>query len=502
MQCCFEQARDVVSLPEIIEHFGAELEELADSSVSIAESFAMLRMHLVNVDVRQAADLALKILDNILDHPNDPKLWKLNLKNEEMQTKLWRHEGGRALLKAIGFGDPAEVANDNHPSEMTKKGVQGAASKPPIGKNPGSINMHSDVLILKALAKNFSKTLSLPPDLLHTLRSRRYEIDQEIVALEGSPSVAAAIREMRVYHSVAEVRNGAETALVIIRNVLTQPKDLRMYRVKRSNPTFHRNLGRLRSSELLMHAIGFRGSGDNTATTDFGSSMGAGMGTLSTMGLSTMGGPTGHSRENSMMMSLSASINLNASHTSDSSLAFPKHTSAIYVLQPVSKMGFNASSNLAEGADPAKFKFPSLDAETEKFLWRRKADLELALRALDGVGKQRIYRTESFILVKRHPLRHPNSILFPTLALIFNQMLLLEDLSGSAKRSVLPPVHSQNVPSKSVHRWTPKKTKARGPGPALPPKPRLTTTLPCLRTLPMQLCQTFFVVPLLLSRHK
>ena len=382
--CCFNQARDVVSFPEIIEHFGAELEELADSSVSIAESFAMLRMHLVNVDVRQAADLALKILDNILDHPNDPKLWKLNLKNEEMQTKLWRHEGGRALLKAIGFGDPSEIANDIH-SETTKKGVQGTGSKTPTGKNHGSINIHTEVLILKALAKNFSKTLTLPPDLLHTLRSRRFEIDQEIVALEGSPSVAAAIREMRIYHSVMEVRNGAETALVIVRNVLTQPKDLRMYRVKRSNPTFHRNLGRLRSSELLMHAIGFRGSGDNTAIADFSSGMVTGMGTLSTMGLST-----GHGKENSMMMSLSASINLNGSLTTDSTLAFPKHTSAVYVLQPVAKTGFNASSNLAEGADPTKFKFPSLDAETEKFLWRRKADLELALRALDGVGKRRL----------------------------------------------------------------------------------------------------------------
>jgi hypothetical protein len=29
------------------------------------------------------------------------------------------------------------------------------------------------------------------------------------------------------------------------------------------------------------------------------------------------------------------------------------------------------------------FKFPSLDAETEKLLWRRKADLELTLRQLE-----------------------------------------------------------------------------------------------------------------------
>jgi hypothetical protein len=34
----------------------------------------------------------------------------------------------------------------------------------------------------------------------------------------------------------------------------------------------------------------------------------------------------------------------------------------------------------------ANFKFPYLDAETEKFLYRRKADLESAARLLDNEG--------------------------------------------------------------------------------------------------------------------
>jgi hypothetical protein len=33
-----------------------------------------------------------------------------------------------------------------------------------------------------------------------------------------------------------------------------------------------------------------------------------------------------------------------------------------------------------------KFKFPSLNSETEKFLWRRIADLENALRLLEKEG--------------------------------------------------------------------------------------------------------------------
>jgi hypothetical protein len=91
------------------------------------------------------------------------------------------------------------------------------------------------------------------------LKSRRSEIDEEFVALEGAPSVAAAVREMRTHHSVSVVRTGLETALTIVRNVLTQPKDIRMYRIKRGNPVFHRTLGCLHGCELLMHAIGFSG---------------------------------------------------------------------------------------------------------------------------------------------------------------------------------------------------------------------------------------------------
>jgi hypothetical protein len=42
--------------------------------------------------------------------------------------------------------------------------------------------------------------------------------------------------------------------------------------------------------------------------------------------------------------------------------------------------------NLLFTIDTANFKFPYLDAETEKFLYRRKADLENAARLLDNAG--------------------------------------------------------------------------------------------------------------------
>jgi hypothetical protein len=46
------------------------------------------------------------------------------------------------------------------------------------------------------------------------------------------------------------------------------------------------------------------------------------------------------------------------------------------------------STNHAMGAGQQNFRFPSLDPETEKFLWRRKADLEMSLRQLDSLSGQ------------------------------------------------------------------------------------------------------------------
>jgi hypothetical protein len=61
-----KQGRSVFSLPELVEHFGPEMQELADASVSVAEAFAMLRMHLPAADVRLSADLALKVRPYLL----------------------------------------------------------------------------------------------------------------------------------------------------------------------------------------------------------------------------------------------------------------------------------------------------------------------------------------------------------------------------------------------------------------------------------------------------
>ena len=76
-----KKGADVISLAEIFEHFGSLITELADSAANVGEAFAMLRTKLASVDIRAAADLAIRILDRAVAH-QDPKYWQINVKSE------------------------------------------------------------------------------------------------------------------------------------------------------------------------------------------------------------------------------------------------------------------------------------------------------------------------------------------------------------------------------------------------------------------------------------
>jgi hypothetical protein len=49
----------------------------------------MLRMYLPSADVRAAADIILKILDNVLEHDSDSKYWRINVHNEVRSFKMF-----------------------------------------------------------------------------------------------------------------------------------------------------------------------------------------------------------------------------------------------------------------------------------------------------------------------------------------------------------------------------------------------------------------------------
>ena len=76
------QGRGTFSLPDFFEECGHAVQEQSGASVSVAEAFAMLRMHLSSTDVRACADFVIKIIDNLVEHPTDPKYWQVNVKNE------------------------------------------------------------------------------------------------------------------------------------------------------------------------------------------------------------------------------------------------------------------------------------------------------------------------------------------------------------------------------------------------------------------------------------
>lgn len=172
-------------------------------------------------------------------------------------------------MTAVGFNDPADVisgkqgngkgnSKDKDKSKVMSK--ERSKEEDVKGKNRVTIT-------LSALSTN-SNTTRLPPSVILSVTSKRREIEVEVAALEGAPSVWAAIREIRLFHSLVEVRTGVETALSVVRNVLQNPKDMKMYRVKISNGAFQRTLGKLKNSHLLMHAIGYLGGGDGAGASD------------------------------------------------------------------------------------------------------------------------------------------------------------------------------------------------------------------------------------------
>jgi hypothetical protein len=149
---------------------------------------------------------------------------------QEFANKIWKHDAGKALMQAVGFGSPKNLA--------------------------GADGVVRSLISLRALTST-TAVRKLSPDVTQSLQMKRQEIDAEIIALDGAPSVAAVVRTMSQQHPPEDVRTGVETALTFVGNVLATPNDLRMYRVKKQNPFFQRTLGFLEGSELLMRSIGF-----------------------------------------------------------------------------------------------------------------------------------------------------------------------------------------------------------------------------------------------------
>lgn len=90
------------------------------------------------------------------------------------------------------------------------------------------------------------------------------KLDAELLALEGAPSVSAALRALHESPSSPDtpappsaVRAAAELLLAYVTNALRDPRNPRVHRVRSGNPAFQRALGRLGGCEAAMTAVGF-----------------------------------------------------------------------------------------------------------------------------------------------------------------------------------------------------------------------------------------------------
>lgn len=86
--------------------------------------------------------------------------------------------------------------------------------------------------------------------MTHSHPSFLQQVESEVLALEGAPSVSAALRALRISPEsdslapVIAVRAAAELLLAYVVNALKNPRDSRVHRVKSANPAFQRALGR------------------------------------------------------------------------------------------------------------------------------------------------------------------------------------------------------------------------------------------------------------------
>ncbi|CAM9744831.1 unnamed protein product [Scytosiphon promiscuus] len=334
-----------VSFAEILAAFGFVFEGVgAAVKPSVAEAFAMLRLHALPAEARAAGEAAKRYVDNVISQPGDATFWRINVKNDVFFAKVCRQLRRKELLAAVGFSDELraeagqrgtskdkENGGRAHPGNFEADATEAAARA-----GSGERVERKEWLVLEGTVGPTGKSIkAVGAAQLKILRAAREEVDAELLALEGTPSVSAALRALRESPSSpdtpappAAVRAAAELLLAYVTNALRDPRNPRVHRVRSGNPVFQRALGRLGGCEGAMTAVGFE----------------------------------------------------------------PRDRGAVFVLREVGTGATGSSGGRAgtgkerEEVGTANFRFPALDPATEAFLWRRKADLEAAIEAMPATA--------------------------------------------------------------------------------------------------------------------
>ncbi|CAM9341695.1 unnamed protein product, partial [Choristocarpus tenellus] len=331
--------RSTACLAEVLASFGFVFEAVgAPSKPSVAAAFAMLRLCSSPTEVRVAGETAIKYLDNVLTDPRDSSRWRVNTQNDAYFTKVGRHKGGRELLAAVGFSDEFQANPSLHGgSWVGNTGGHIVQETKMVGGIGERSKGRKGWLVLEGTVGADGKpNPSVGETQLRVLRAAREEVEAEIMALEGAPSISAALRELSLKKEAEAqgtgtesetweyskpspkiVQAAAELLLTYVVNALQNPRDPRVHRVRAANPVYQRNLGRLGGCEGAMLAVGFQARDRGT----------------------------------------------------------------VFVLR---RLGVDSEGVGQQGGKVGTqdFTFPALDTATEAFLWRRKADLEAAIESL------------------------------------------------------------------------------------------------------------------------
>jgi len=345
-----------ISLPELLASFGTLFESSGEGSSyappSIATAFAQLRLHNKGTDVRETAEVVRQYLTSIVDHVNDQSRRKIMAASNPFATKVGRFKGGDSLMLAAGFsklrqanskgsGSPlvdffvmeGSANNQDNKQNKPSSGLSAASASAPGKKSSHQQNLkksNNKETVNQSSRSGESSASSSTFEL--TLLSKIEEIDCELQALDGVPSVASAIRQLREGDptdpmgptiTLQQVYQAAEQAFQCVTAVLKNPKDSRLHRIRAANPQFQRRLGKLYGSSALMESCGFESIEGGTI-----------------FALKRLGG---------------SSEVMNFARTSLST---------------------------ASSGPLASFKFPDLDSKTEAFLYRKRADLEAAVTSI------------------------------------------------------------------------------------------------------------------------
>ena len=179
----------------------------------------------------------IKFLENLNRKPKDAKLWKVAVTNKAYAARVGRLKGGPELMHSVGYN-------------FATRGGKGA--------DRNEVDRAWLVLDGTVSAQTGTPISFLTPTMLTVINEHREEVEAEVKAIDGAPSVAATLRAMRLDGATtSETRSAAELVLTYVTNLLLNPRDSRVHRVRIKNPRFQQAVGRLSHGVALMESVGF-----------------------------------------------------------------------------------------------------------------------------------------------------------------------------------------------------------------------------------------------------